>query len=166
MRRIAVFVDGSNLFFIQKDSLNWWIDPKRLLNWIARRGEIVDATYYASIDSTNEAQQKYLKAVCHMGYRVETKAIRSQSTSDGSQRHKANLDIDIVVDMINTINCYDEAVLVSGDADFCRALQCLRTRGKLFVVVSTKGFVATELRALAGMHYFDLADLREQIEKK
>lgn len=165
MRRIAVFVDGSNFFYLQKDCLRWWIDPKKLLDWLASRGEVVDATYYASVDPTNEGQNNYIKALCHMGFRVESKVIKTYSQADGTQKHKANLDIEIVLDMFNTINNYDECVLVSGDADFTRALQVLRARGKQFMVLSTKGFVASEIRQIAGLHYKDLAELRSQIEK-
>lgn len=165
MARIAVFVDGSNFFYMQKDGLRWWIDPKKLLDWIGLRGEVVDATYYSSVDPSNEGQANYIRALCHMGYRIETKVIKSFTQADGSQRHKANLDIEIVLDMFNTVGNYDEAVLVSGDADFVRALQILRARGKQFLVLATKGFVANEVRQVAGLHYRDLADLRDQIEK-
>ena len=55
--------------------------------------------------------------------------------------------------------------MVSGDGDFDRALQLLKARGKKFVVVSTKGFIATELRATAGRHYVDLSDLEAEIKK-
>lgn len=166
MRRIAVFIDGSNFFYMQKDCLKWWIDPKKLLDWIGNRGEVVDATYYASTDPSNREQQSYLKALTHMGYRVEPKPIKAFPQADGTERFKANLDIEIVLDMFNTLDIYDEAVLVSGDADFCRVLQVLRMRGKQFLVLSTKGFVANEIRAIAGMHYRDIGDMRELIEKE
>lgn len=165
MRRIAVFVDGSNFFYMQKDCLKWWIDPKKLLRWCGERGSVVDATYYASVDPENEAQGSYSKALCHMGYRVESKTIKTFTAANGSVKHKANLDIEIVLDMFNTINNYDEAILVSGDADFGRALQILRARGKSFLVLSTKGFVASEIRAIAGMHYRDFQEIKEFVEK-
>ena len=166
MKRIAVFVDGSNFFYMQKNCLHWWIDPKRLLEWIGTRGDVVDASYYASIDPENERQASYLKALSYMGFSVEGKQIKAILQSDGTQTHKANLDIEIVLDMFNTIDNFDEAVLVSGDADFSRALQVLRARGKQYMVLSTKGFVASEIRQVAGMHYKDLVELRNQIEKK
>lgn len=165
MKRISVFVDGSNFFYLQKDCLKWFIDPKKLLQWAEKRGKIVDATYYASTDPSNDKQAGYLKALYHMGYAVEQKPIKMFTQSDGSERHKANLDIEIVLDMFNTIDSYDEVVLVSGDADFTRALQILRARGKHFVILSTKGFVAKEVRQMAGMHYVDFADIRDEVEK-
>lgn len=166
MKRISVFVDGSNFFYMQKDCLRWWIDPKRLLEWIGTRGEVVDASYYASVDPDNDRQASYLKALSYMGFSVEGKQIKSIMQADGTETHKANLDIEIVLDMFNTIDNYDEAVLVSGDADFTRPLQILRARGKQFLILSTKGFVAREIRQVAGMHYKELAELREQLEKR
>ena len=164
-KRISVFVDGSNFFYLQKDCLRWFIDPKKLLDWAGKRGEVVDATYYASTDPTNEKQIGYLKALYHMGYAVEQKPIKMFAQNDGTEKHKANLDIEIVLDMFNTIDRYDEVVLVSGDADFTRALQILRARGKQFVILSTKCFVSKEVRQVAGMHYIDFADIREAVEK-
>lgn len=156
MKRISVFVDGANFFYLQRDCLKWWIDPSKLLDWIGQRGVVVDATYYASVDEENSSQASYLKALYHMGYSVQRKSIK---------KYKANLDIEIVLDMFNTVNNYDEAILVSGDVDFLRALQSLRARGKQFMVLSSHGFVAQELRQLAGMHYVDLASLRDEIAK-
>lgn len=165
-KRIAVFVDGSNFFYLQKNQLGWFIDPKRLLDWLKKRGQIVDATYYASVDVSNDKQAAYLKALYHIGFAVEEKAIKTYTQADGTEKHKANMDIEIVLDMFNCIDRYDEAVLVSGDADFARALQTLKARGKQFLVLSTKGFVAKEVRQVAGMHYVDLADIRELVEKE
>ena len=165
MKRISIFVDGSNFFFLQKDCLRWFIDPKKLLNWIKERGEVVDATYYASTDPTNDKQAAYLKALYHIGFAVEQKPIKLFTQEDGTEKHKANLDIEIVVDMFNTIDRYDEAILISGDADFSKPLQMLKARGKQFLVLSTKGFVAKEVRQIAGMHYIDFSDLRDELEK-
>jgi uncharacterized LabA/DUF88 family protein len=67
--------------------------------------------------------------------------------------------------MFNTIDHYDLAMLVSGDGDFARPLQLLWARGKRFIVLSTQGFVARELREVAGMHCIDFPDIREQVER-
>ena len=164
--RIAVFVDGANFFYMQKDRLHWWVDPKKLLEWIRQKGNVVDAYYYVGVDSPSEPQQEsFLKALTYMGYSVVAKELRRVNHDDGSDRKKANLDVEIVLDMFNYIDNYDVAVLVSGDADFERALEMLRARGKRFLVLSTQGFVAKEIRAIAGMHFLDIQELRADIEK-
>lgn len=80
---------------------------------------------------------------------------------DGTR--KANLDIEIVLDMFATVDNFDVAVLVSGDGDFERALLSLRAKGKRFKVVSTNGKVARELRIVSGMHYIDVASIKNWV---
>lgn len=165
--RLAIFVDGANFFYMQKDRLHWWIDPKRLLDWVKTLGDVSDAHYYVAVDDPIEPQQEnFLKALTYMGYSLVTKQLRTISSENGYDRKKANLDVEIVLDMMNTIDQYDTAVLVSGDADFERPLQVLKARGKKFLVMSTPGFVAREIRALAGMHFVDFQDIREHVDKR
>lgn len=164
--RIAVFVDGANFFYMQKDQLQWWVDPKKLLTYLKTLGEVTDAYYYVGIDQNQEARQEsYLKALTHMGYTLITKNLKIVTQANGTEKKKANLDIEIVLDMFNTVELYDTAVLVSGDGDFERPLQLLRARGKGFYVLSTSGFIARELREIAGMRFIDFTDIRELIEK-
>ena len=100
-----------------------------------------------------------------MGYSVVTKPNKTIfDAKTGTTRKKANLDIEIVLDMFNTIENYDMAILVSGDGDFERAMQLLKSRGKQ-IKASTTNFVATELRKVAGMHFIDFADIAIQLEK-
>ncbi len=164
--KISVFVDGANFFYMQRDQLHWWIDPSKLLSWIEAKGEVVDAFYYVGVDIPPEARQDaFLKALTYMGYSLVTKGLKTIVLEDGQVKKKANLDIEIVLDMFNTIEHYDLAVLLSGDGDFERPLQLLRARGKKFLVMSTQGIVAREIREVAGRHYVDFQDIREQMEK-
>ncbi|MBX9652740.1 NYN domain-containing protein [bacterium] len=164
--KIAVFVDGANFFYMQKDRLHWWIDPKRMLDWIKTLGELTDAYYYVAVDDPMEPQQEnFLKALTYMGYSLVTKQLKTVTSESGIDRKKANLDVEIVLDMINVVDQYDLAILVSGDADFERTLQTLRARGKKFLIMSTQGFVAREIRQQAGMHFVDFQDIREHVEK-
>lgn len=167
MARVAVFLDGANYFFMQKDGLGWFADPKKLLKYITKYGEIVDAYYYIGHDSPPEAkQQAYLDALPNMGYSLVTKQIKTIFDSKtGTTKKKANLDIEIVLDMFNTIDNYDIAILVSGDGDFERPLQLLKSRGKQFRVIATEKFVAREIRSVAGMHYIDFKDIKNEVIK-
>lgn len=160
--RVAVFIDGANLFFLQNKDLQWSIDLRKLLSYIGTYyGKVVDAYYYIGLEATPDTgMQGFLNALPKMGYALRTKPIKIV----GGKR-KGNLDVEIVLDMFSTIDLYDTAVLVSGDGDFDRALQLLRAKGKRFKVLSTEGFVAHELRNTAGMHYIDLANLRAELEK-
>jgi uncharacterized LabA/DUF88 family protein len=163
--RIAVFVDGANFFYLQKNCLKWWIDSKKLLDCITEDyGDIVDATYYVGVDSTKN-QDDYLKFLMNIGFSIERKDLKTIIQEDGTEKKKANLDIEIVLDMFNTIENYDMAILVSGDGDFERPLKLLKARGRKFLVMSSQGFVAKEIREVAGMHYRDFQNIRDRLEK-
>ncbi|MCL1873170.1 MAG: NYN domain-containing protein [Clostridiales bacterium] len=166
--RVSVFLDGANFFYMQKDGLRQFIDPKKLYDYISTEiGQIEDAYYYIGQDAPPDAQQQsYLDALPNMGFAVVTKQIKSiYDQSSGQTKQKANLDIEIVLDMFNTIDNYDLAVLISGDGDFDRALQLLKARGKKFKVLSTGRFIARELRQTAGMHYIDLSTILDKVKK-
>lgn len=166
--KVAVFLDGANFFFMQKDE-GWFADPKKVLEYIEKNiGDIEDAYYYIGQDAPPETkQQAFLDALPTMGYTLVTKQIKTIFDSKtGATKKKANLDIEIVLDMFNTIENYDYAVLISGDGDFERALTLLRSRGKKFSVISTDKYMARELRGVVGRHYIRLEDIKDEIEKK
>lgn len=165
--RISLFLDGANFFYMQRDCLKWWADPKKILDFIKTKGDLVDAFYYVGVDAPPEARQEsYLKALPNIGYSLITKQLKTILLHDGNRKQKANLDVEIVLDMFNTIDHYDMAVLISGDGDFERPLQLLRARGKRFLVMSTQGVLAEEIRTLAGIHYTDFRDIRTEVEKQ
>lgn len=152
---------------MQKQALHWFADPKRILEFIEKSGDIVDAFYYIGQDAPPDArQQAFLDAFPGMGYTLVTKTIKTiYDSKTGTIKKKANLDIEIVLDMFNTIDHYDKAVLISGDGDFERPLQLLRARGKQFEIIATDAFMAKELRAVAGRHYTRFEDIQADVEK-
>lgn len=157
--KIAVFVDGSNLYYMQKKHLSWHVDLKKLLGYLNRYGEVVDACYYTAIDTKSDTPNAFLTALPHMGFSVVSKPLKYNGSV-----HKGNLDVEIVVDMLTTINTYDLAVLVSGDGDFEKVLRHLKSVGKQFLVISHPSVVAKEILAVAGLRYIDIKTLEPQIQ--
>jgi uncharacterized LabA/DUF88 family protein len=67
--------------------------------------------------------------------------------------------------MFNTVNLYDTCILLSGDGDFERALELVRSRGKRIAVVAHPDMTARELRNVVGRNYFDMRDLERCIAR-
>jgi uncharacterized LabA/DUF88 family protein len=165
MKKIAVFVDGSNFYYTQKE-LGWKVDSERLLDYCKQYGEVIEAIYYTGVSSEGN-QRKFHDWLAYNGYSLVTKPIKTITDfATGHTTQKANLDIEIVLDMFNMIDRYDMAILVSGDGDFERALQQLKSRGKEVKVISSRGSVATELVHATGINYIDLLAIREAVERK
>ena len=155
--RISIFIDGNNLYRMSRDNLGWNIDLRKLISYYNAKGTVVDAYYYAAIDP-EKGKTSFHKLLPYFGFVLISKPLKTFGSSPDSPK-KGNLDIEIVLDIFNTIDNYDMAVLVSGDGDFLRPLELLRARGKQFEILSTRGVIAQELRDVAGMHYRDLVSM-------
>ena len=165
MKKVAVFLDGANCFYTQR-KMGWHIDAEKLLDYCKEYGEIVEANYYTGVSAENP-QKKYHDKLAYIGYSLVTKPIKTiYDQTTGQTTQKANLDVEIVLDMFNMIDRYDMAILISGDGDFERALRQLKSRGKEVKVISTRGCVATELVHAMGINYVDLLAIRETVERK
>jgi uncharacterized LabA/DUF88 family protein len=165
MNRLSIFVDGNNMFYAQQKN-GWFFDPKRVLEHFISEPdvELVNAFWYTGLKDPQD-QRGFRDALISLGYTVRTKILKEYyDDTSGRYSQKANLDIEIVVDMFNTVDQYDRVILFSGDGDFERAIEFLRCKSTHITVVSTEGMIARELRN-ATDRYIDLNDIRGQIEK-
>lgn len=163
--RLSIFVDGNNMFYAQQKN-GWFFDPKRVLEYFVteREVELVNAFWYTGLKDPQD-QRGFRDALISLGYTVRTKILKEYyDDNSGRYSQKANLDIEIVVDMFNTVEQYDRVILFSGDGDFERAIELLRSKNTHVTVVSTEGMIARELRN-ATDRYIDLNGIRSFIEK-
>jgi len=168
VQRVSIFVDGANMYYAQK-KLGWYIDFRKVLLFFGRDvGNVVgEAYYYTGADTqAKNRDSAFHEYLMYSGYTVRTKAIKQMvDDTTGEVVEKANLDIELVIDMFNTVTLYDTCVLMSGDSDFERALELVRTKGKRIAVVGHPEMTARELRNVAGRNYFDLRDLERSIAR-
>lgn len=164
--RICLVVDGGNYFFAQKNFLGWMADPGKLKAYVEQWGEVVQAVYYLTISSydPDNRQERFRKALYHMGYSVVAIPIKTIQTDEGT-KEKADADVRIALDVFMALDTFDTFVLVSGDSDFVYLLEQLKHRGKLIRVISTKGIVAGEILECVGSGFCDLADLKKEVMK-
>jgi uncharacterized LabA/DUF88 family protein len=163
--RLSIFVDGNNMFYAQQKN-GWFFDPRRVLEYFTSDSEVtlVNAFWYTGLKDLQD-QRGFRDALISLGYTVRIKILKEYYDDiSGRISQKANLDIEIVVDMFNTVDQYDHVILFSGDGDFERAIELLRGKNTHITVVSTEGMIARELRN-ATDRYIDLNDIRAYIEK-
>ena len=102
--RISIFVDGNNMFYAQQKN-GWFFDPRRVLEHFTGEPNIVliNAFWYTGLKDTQD-QRGFRDALISLGYTVRTKILKEYyDDSSGRYSQKANLDIEIVVDMFNTV---------------------------------------------------------------
>ncbi|AUC60997.1 hypothetical protein AA637_07435 [Cyanobacterium sp. HL-69] len=157
--RVAIFIDGSNLFYAALQ-LGVEIDYTKLLYRLTAGAKLLRAFFYTGVDRTNEKQQGFLLWMRRNGYRVIAKDLIQ--LPDGSK--KANLDVEIAVDLMALVGSYDTAVLVSGDGDLAYAVDAVSYRGARIEVVSLRSMTSDSLINVAD-RYIDLEQIREDIQK-
>ena len=168
MQRVSIFVDGANMYYAQK-KLGWYIDFRKVLQFFGHDAgnAISEAYYYTGADTqAKNRDNAFHDYLMHAGYTVRTKTIKQMvDDTTGEIVEKANLDIELVIDMFNTVELYDTCILMSGDSDFERALELVRSRGKRIAVIAQPEMTARELRNVAGRNYFDLREMEKQLAR-
>lgn len=81
--RIAIFIDGSNLFYAALQ-LGIEIDYTKLLCRLTCGSRLLRSFFYTGVDPTNEKQQGFLLWMRRNGYRVITKEL--VQLPDGSKK--------------------------------------------------------------------------------
>jgi uncharacterized LabA/DUF88 family protein len=157
--RVAVFIDGANLFYAAMH-LHIEVDYTKLLRCLAKERQLLRAYFYTAIDSTNEKQQGFILWMRRNGYRVVAKELIQ--FPDGSK--KASLDVEIAVDMMTLAKHCDTLVLLSGDGDLAYAVNNVSYRGVQVEVVSLRSMTSDTLINVADC-YTDLEYLKPVIQK-
>lgn len=157
--RISVFIDGSNLFYAALQ-LGIEIDYSKLLQKLVGDRRLLRAYFYTGIDPQNEKQKGFLLWMRRNGYRVVTKELHQ--LPDGTK--KANLDVEIAIDMINLSNHCQTVVLLSGDGDLSYALNSIAYKGVQVEVVSLRSMTSDTLINFADS-YTDLQTIQREISK-
>lgn len=161
--RVAIFIDGSNLYHALRSNLgrydlNFAEFTKKLCG--ARR---LFRTYYYNVlqdpEQRSEAyreQQDFLNALRETPY-LEVR-LGGTKLAQGTPVEKG-IDVMLATDLLQFAwnNLYDVAVLVSGDSDFAYALQAVKNVGKHVEVAYFEGTVSRDL--------LDVADNRHLLDR-
>lgn len=146
MTRVAVFIDGSNLYRCVKDQFNRIdIDIEKLTAKLLDGRELTRIYYYnAEISEADDRegardQQRFFTRLSYVPYLqlrkgklvrrdIEFTCPGCRRTTTVQSRLQKGVDTRMVMDIVAQamLDRYDVAVVVSGDADFGEALQFVR----------------------------------------
>jgi uncharacterized LabA/DUF88 family protein len=176
--RVAVFVDGANLYHAIKSYYRGVLDYGVLLGAAVAGRKLLRATFY--IVEKHEAEEggsggasgarSFVYNLNRFGYKVRSKPLVAHETvtPDGEKivTHKGDWDMGIVVDMVRLADLADAYVLVSGDGDYVEAVEYLQSEKGLRVeVISAAQCTSQALLDVCDWHT-DLADIPELFRQK
>jgi len=165
--RIALFIDGSNLYASGR-ALGFDIDYKKLLSDFTSQGRLVRAFYYTALMEEQDYSpiRPLVDWLDYNGYTMVTKPTKEFTDATGRRKLKGNMDIELAIDMMELSAHIDHAVLFSGDGDFRSLVEAVQRKGVRVTVVSTvksnPPMIADELRRQADF-FIELKTLQNKV---
>ena len=149
--RIAMFIDGSNLYSTVKH-LDFDIDYQKMLTLFREKGRLIRANYYTAL--VEEADYAPIRPLVdwldYNGYHCITKPAIFQVDRDGRRHTKGNMDAEMIVDMLQMAPHIDHYIIFTGDGDFRASVEAVQKQGVRVTVVSSRvtkpPMLADELR--------------------
>jgi uncharacterized LabA/DUF88 family protein len=157
--RVAIFIDGANLFYAIQE-LGIRIDYTKLLALLVGKDTLFRAVYYTGAEAADEKQRGFFLWLRHHGFRVVSKPVLQRP--DGSK--KANLDVEMAMDIVSLAGQYDTVVLVSGDGDLACALHQVSAQSARVEVVSLRSMTSEALIDVADS-YVNLEEIQDKVCK-
>ncbi|HNW95023.1 MAG TPA: NYN domain-containing protein [Anaerolineaceae bacterium] len=160
--RVTFFIDGTNLYFgLIKDLKRLDLDFQKLVQKLLN-GRTLSRVYYYAVAPTEEQanlvteierykrQMKFLEALRRTPY---FEVVLGRLVLHNSSYIEKGVDVAIAVDMLDLQSTYETAVLISGDSDFCRAVQVVKRGGKHVENATTRTISSRELQQACDVFY-------------
>jgi len=170
MEKVAIFVDGSAMFYAQRDN-GWHIDYRNVYHYFTDNRELSGAWYFTASPPPTDADRvkryrSFKYVLQQIGYSVKDKDVRILYDKDtGQVKLKGNLDIELVFRMLATAATFETAILLGGDSDYIPVIDHLINNGKKVIIVGRKQSTANDLINVASQ-FVDLNDIRDRISKR
>jgi uncharacterized LabA/DUF88 family protein len=149
VEKVAVFVDGANLYHSIKSYYKGVLDYGVLLGAAIGDRKLLRATFYIvekqDQDESSGASgaRSFVYNLNKFGYKVRSKplVVHESLSADGERvvSHKGDWDMGIVIDMMRLADHADAYVLVSGDGDYVEAAEYLQSEKGLRIEVISAG---------------------------
>ncbi len=123
-----VFIDAQNLY-ISTQKRGWSIDWKKFYFHLRGTYSAKRIFFFIGYLPSNQKLYDFLK---ELGYFLVFK-----QTLVVNGKVKGNVDVDLTVKALTSMDSYDQAVLVTNDGDFLALMRHLDSKNKLKMVIST-----------------------------
>jgi len=169
--KAKVYVDGANVFYMQKKDIKFDIDWKKMKEYLQKEWDVVEVLYYLGIKEKDANRSSYLKYLDHLGFKVITKPLKVIKIDHEHPLHqlhkyteiyKCNFDVEITTDILLDRVNIDEVILFSGDSDFDYLVQKLKNAGKGVTIFSSRKMLSWELKMTSRKYVF-LEDIKEKV---
>jgi uncharacterized LabA/DUF88 family protein len=135
--RVAIFIDGSNLYNGMRENLrSTRVNLSELMRQLGRERDLVRCYYFNAPltddydEELRDGQQRFFESLRRIPY-VTVRLGRLHRRPDGALVEKG-IDVAIAVEALSLAhqNAYDACLLVSGDGDYVELVEAIKRLGK------------------------------------
>jgi len=175
MKKVSIYIDGSNFYFSVKKKFDCKIDIEKFCEKLAGENKLIEIKYYIAPVGLNNPemyveQQRFfenLKKIKNLKIifgRLE-KRKRDGKIYFVEKATDVNLALDLVLDA--QANLYDEAFLVSNDGDFSGAVNAVIERFEkqiIYIAIGNNKMISYHLKKVASRTIEIKEDFIEEIK--
>jgi len=160
MKRVVIYIDGSNFYFSIKKKFGCKIDIEKFCKKLTGENDLIKINYYISpVGESNPEmyieQQRFLESLRKIKNLSIVFGRLEKRKRDGKIYHiekatDVNLALDIVLDAQGDV--YDEAYLISNDGDFSGAVDAAVRRFNkkiIYVAIGNRKSISYHLKKVA-----------------
>jgi len=171
MSKVAVFIDASNLWQVQKVK-GQMLDFQKLQSYLKSSLKATELTcYYYTAYPANDARDYSLDSKHKfftylskkLSFTVRKKELKRINTEKGFIE-KGNMDVEMTIDAVHYKDAFNTAIFFTGDSDFLALVTYLKSHKKKIFIYSSKNNISNELRTGAD-GYLDILNIKEDIWK-
>ena len=131
---------STNYAFIDAQNLNrgtqhvgWKMNWKKFREYLEKEHNVSQAFMFIGYVPDNEDLYNQMKEAGYMVVLKPTVDMLMSEEELADEKHvtKGNVDAELVMYIMKEIKNYKQAILVSGDGDFCSVVEYLKEKGKL-----------------------------------
>ncbi len=178
------------MFYSQR-YMGWRFDAKKVYRYFADKygPDPRPLAYYFLSKVPNEPlkQKKWKEALKYIGFQVREKLVKDvqihlrcsqcQEWFDEvfcvkcksevpAEFPKADLDVDLAVELVTKVHLYDRAILMASDRDYIPAIEYVKAQGKEVFCVARAYDISPELLSVVNPNFIDLETLRPFLERE
>uniref|UniRef100_B8HYZ1 NYN domain-containing protein n=1 Tax=Cyanothece sp. (strain PCC 7425 / ATCC 29141) TaxID=395961 RepID=B8HYZ1_CYAP4 len=154
---LAILVDAANIYHCGNE-LGVKVNYDQLIPGLQAGFESSQVWFYTGLKSGDFRQQRFLASLRQQGYQVVTKRVVRHE--DGKE--KANLDVELALEMVKLAERYSDILLLSGDGDLACAVRAARQKGARVEVISFRSRTSQDLIRAAD----DFRDLTDMVDRR
>lgn len=183
--KTVAFIDAANIIYSAKRELGFKVDLRKLVHYLKMRFNASKIFYYSGVNVKKIDYDTYDKMLYSFGliprlkltkfyfqqpktYTVFCKYCKKKNIISSHQkiRFKANCDVDLTLDILDSINVYKQFILLSGDGDFVPLIVRLQKLKKQVLVIASSKKTARAIKSLVADRFIEINNIRMIIEYK